>query len=285
VRELFAAAEKCLGFDLGRICFSGPEAELNRTAVTQPAVFVHSVAAWRQLAAAGMEPRCVAGHSLGEYSALVAAGALEFATGLELVRERSRLMQRAGEVQPGSMAAIIGLEDEQVEELCGQASAAGTVVCANFNAPGQVAVSGAAAGVEKLGELARQAGAKRVIPLAVSGAFHSPLMEPAARNMAALLQEAPLQRPRLPVITNVGAELVDDPEELRQQLVRQMTHPVRWTASIRRLGQIGVRRAFEVGPGAVLKGLARRIDRKLEVVGAGGVEDIAAAIAAVRQPN
>jgi len=214
-KALFEEADAALGFSLSALCFDGPEEELRQTAVTQPAVFVHSVAAWKLLAALGAEPACTAGHSLGEYSALVAAGALEFAEGLRLVKRRGELMQQAGAERPGTMAAIIGLDDAQVIDLCAQAAEAGIVVPANFNAPGQLVVSGEEAGVARLGELASQAGAKRVIPLAVSGAFHSPLMEPAARLMEGLLRQAALAAPRVPVISNVAARPVEDPEELR----------------------------------------------------------------------
>ena len=281
-REIFDRADEVLGFPLTRLCFSGPEEELRQTAFTQPAVFVHSVAAWKLLAAEDIEPACTAGHSLGEYSALVAAGAMEFEEGLQLVRQRSQLMEQAGKERPGTMAAIIGLEDEQVEELCRQAADTGIVVAANFNAPGQVAVSGAVAAVERLGELARGAGARRVIQLAVSGAFHSPLMEPAARQMAALVADVRLQSPRVPVITNVTASPVDDVEKLRQNLIDQMTHPVRWTESIRCMRRMGVERAAEAGPGAILRGLARRIEPELQVFPVGTVEELSMVRAALQ---
>ena len=278
VRDLFAAADETLGFPLSELCFSGPEEELRQTAVTQPAVFVHSVAVWQLLGGKELEPVCTAGHSLGEYSALVAAGALEFDAGLELVKRRGQLMQEAGQERPGSMAAIIGLEDKKVSELCQQAAETGIVVAANFNAPGQVVVSGEKVGVERLGQLAQEAEAKRVVELPVSGAFHSPLMEPAARQMEGLLREAEIRAPRVPVITNVSARPVDDPEELRQHLIDQITHPVRWTESMCCLGGMGVQRALEIGPGAVLKGLMRRIERGIEVLGAGKAEEIAPGI-------
>jgi len=285
VREVFAEADEALGFPLSEACFSGPEEKLRQTAVTQPAVFVHSVAAWRLLTARGFEPACAAGHSLGEYSALVAAGALDFTAGLELVKRRGQLMQQAGEQRPGSMAAIIGLEDDQVAGLCETAAEVGIAVAANFNAPGQVVVSGEVAAVERLGELAQEAGAKRVIPLPVSGAFHSPLMEPAAREMAVLLRQAQIQGPRVPVITNVSARPVEDPEELRQHLIDQITHPVRWTESMQRLGELGVGKAIEIGPGTVLKGLMRRIQPRLEVLSAGTLEDFSSGLAAAEEPD
>jgi [acyl-carrier-protein] S-malonyltransferase len=279
----FDEADELLGFALSKLCFDGPEEELRQTAVTQPAVFVHSMAAWRLLEAEGLKPACTAGHSLGEYSALVAAGALEFAAGLALVRKRGELMQQAGAERPGSMAAIIGLEDELVVDLCRQASSVGIVVAANFNAPGQLVVSGEQAGVARLGELAGEAGAKKVIELAVSGAFHSPLMAPAAEQMEGLLREAPIGNSERPVITNVSARPVEDPDELRQHLIDQITQPVRWTESIQCLSGLGVGPALEVGPGAVLKGMVRRIERGLGVHCVGKAEEVEAGIAAVSQ--
>ena len=208
VKDRFAEAEDVLGLSLTGICFEGPMEVLSQTSVTQPAVFVHSVAAAEVLMAEGLDPGCAAGHSLGEYSALVAAGALSFRQGLELVAERGRLMQEAGERQPGKMAAVIGLEDAEVEALCASVGEGedGAVVPANFNAPGQVVVSGEAEAVDEFGSRAREAGAKRVVELLVSGAFHSRLMEPAAREMAPLLRDAAIRTSRIPVVTNVRAE-------------------------------------------------------------------------------
>jgi [acyl-carrier-protein] S-malonyltransferase len=276
VRAIFDEADQVMGTALTKLCFEGPAEELSQTAVTQPAVFVHSVAALRLLAAGGLEPQCVAGHSLGEYSALVAAGVLEFSDALKLVVKRGRLMQEAGEKSPGKMAAIIGLDDQAVADLCGQTGEG--AVPANYNAPGQVVVSGEVAAVDQVQELAREAGAKRVIELPVSGAFHSRLMAPAAEELEELLKAAPLASPRVPVVTNVAASPARDAEELRQQLIRQMTHPVRWTESIRAIAEMGVGRAAEVGPGSVIKGLVRRIAGDLEVVSAGTAEDIPKAI-------
>lgn len=275
-RALFARADEVLGFALSDLCFNGPEERLGQTVVTQPAVFVHSVAAFQLLEQQDLQPVVVAGHSLGEYSALVAAGALDFEAGLELVKHRSRFMQEAGDAQPGAMAALIGLEDADVVALCARAADAGTVVAANFNAPGQVVVSGEKAAVARLGELAREAGVKRFVELAVSGAFHSPLMQPAAEQMRALLEAAPIRAPRVPVITNVSAAAIEDPEILRGDLIKQITHSVRWTESMTVLAALGIARAIEVGPGAVLKGLMRRIARDVEVLGAGTAADISA---------
>jgi len=276
VKERYAEAEDLLGLSLTGICFDGPLEVLSQTSVTQPAVYVHSVAAAEVLRAEGLDPACAAGHSLGEYSALVAAGALSFRQGLELVAERGRLMQDAGERRPGKMAAVIGLEDAEVEALCAQVGGEdGAVVPANFNAPGQVVVSGEAEAVDEFGSQARQAGAKRVVELQVSGAFHSRLMEPAAREMTPLLRDATIETARIPVVTNVRAEPVTDGEELREQLISQITQPVRWTESVRAMVRTGISTAAEVGPGSVLRGLARRIDRNLRVLPAGTVDDIA----------
>ena len=270
-RGIFDQADEILGFSLTELCFRGPEEKLRQTIFTQPAVFVHSVAAWHVLSASGIEPACVAGHSLGEYSALVAARVLEFEEALKLVERRSQLMQLAGEEQPGGMVAVLGLEDQEVEEICRQGAASGIAVVASFNAPGQVAVSGDMAALKRVGELAREAGAKRVIPLEVSGAFHSPLMEPAAREMASLLEVARLCSPQRPVITNVAARPVEDVEDLRRHLIDQITHAVRWTESVRCIAGMGVECAAEVGSGTVLRGLVRRIERDLQVIEAGTV--------------
>ena len=275
-RERFAAADAALGFELSTACFEGPEEQLMQTEVTQPAVFVHSVIACELLQVAGLKPEAVAGHSLGEYSALVAAGALSFEAALALVGPRGKLMQAAGAERAGSMGAVIGLDDDaQVAALCEQVD--GVVVVANFNSPGQVVVSGEQTAVANLGELAEAAGAKRFVELAVSGAFHSPLMEPAARAMETLIAAAPLQAPEVPVLTNVSATPVSDPEVLRSHLIQQVTSPVRWTETVRALAGMGVEDAYEVGPGAVLKGLVRRIERGITVTAASTAGEIAAA--------
>ncbi|MEW6750272.1 MAG: ACP S-malonyltransferase [Candidatus Latescibacterota bacterium] len=280
-RAVFEEADEVLGFPLSTRCFQGPEEDLRQTAVTQPAVFVHSMAAWRVLAQAGVEPLYLGGHSLGEYSALVAAGALDLRTGLALVRRRGEAMQRSGDQCPGSMLAVLGLSDAQVEEVCGLADCGGVVVPANYNAPGQVVISGERHAVARAGELARRAGAARVVELATSGAFHSPLMEPAAQEMAGVLREVRLSRARVPVVANVSARLVQEPEEIRQSLIDQITRPVLWTGSVQQLARLGVRTALEVGPGAVLKGLVRRIAREVEVHLAGRAAEVEAALAAL----
>ena len=277
VRARFAEADEVLGFALSALCFEGPAEQLAQTHITQPAVFVHSVAVGELLAAAGLQPSAVAGHSLGEYSALVAAGVLPFAEALTLVGTRGRLMREAGRARPGTMAAVIGLDDDRVAALCQRAAEVGVAVPANFNAPGQVVVSGEQGAVARVCELATQAGARRVVELAVSGAFHSPLMESAAAQMTPLLQAASFARPQVPVLTNVSAAPVEDPETLRLHLIEQITRPVRWSATVQRLAAMGIGRALEVGPGGVLRGLVRRTAPKLAVALAGTVEEIAAA--------
>lgn len=277
VRVRFAEADEVLGFALSALCFEGPAEQLAQTHITQPAVFVHSVAVGELLASAGLQPSAVAGHSLGEYSALVAAGVLPFAEALTLVGTRGRLMREAGRARPGTMAAVIGLDDDRVAALCQRAAEVGVAVPANFNAPGQVVVSGERGAVARVCELATQAGARRVVELAVSGAFHSPLMESAAAQMTPLLQAASFARPRVPVLTNVSAAPVEDPETLRLHLIKQITRPVRWSATVQRLAALGIGRALEVGPGGVLRGLVRRTAPKLAVALAGTVEEIAAA--------
>ncbi len=277
VRARFAEADEVLGFALSALCFEGPAEQLAQTHITQPAVFVHSVVVGELLASAGLQPAAVAGHSLGEYSALVAAGVLPFAEALTLVGTRGRLMREAGRARPGTMAAVIGLDDDRVAALCQRAAEVGVAVPANFNAPGQVVVSGEQGAVARVCELATQAGARRVVELAVSGAFHSPLMESAAAQMTPLLQAASFARPQVPVLTNVSAAPVEDPETLRLHLIEQITRPVRWSATVQRLAAMGIGRALEVGPGGVLRGLVRRTAPKLAVALAGTVEEIAAA--------
>ena len=273
VRQLFQKAEEILGFDLADCCFNGDETQLSQTRITQPAIFVHSVAVYSLLKDKGFVPDLAAGHSLGEYSALVAAGAFTFEEGLSLVSLRGELMQQAGESAPGTMAAVIGLEDSRVEELCRVIE--DTVVVANYNSPGQVVVSGSLSGVERLMEEAKNAGARIVKKLKVSGAFHSPLMAYAAGPMQERLAAAKIEKPRIPVVANVTAECETDPERIRRLLVDQITHPVRWSASIRKMITLGVNSFIEAGPGNVLAGLCRRIDRSVEVTSIGKEEQLA----------
>lgn len=274
-RATFSEADAVLGFDLSRVCFEGPESELTRTSVAQPAILTHSVAVLRALAGRLPPVAAAAGHSLGEFTAYVAAGALAFADALRTVRRRGELMEASGRERPGTMAAVLGLGEDAVEEVCRRASAeGGDCVAANFNAPSQVVISGDVATVDRALALAREAGARRAIRLNVSGAFHSPLMRVAEAGLAAHLETVDLGRARFPVISNVTCRPVEDPAEARQLLVRQLTSPVRWTGCVRTLLEGGTRRFLEVGPGAVLTGLLKRIERDAEVRALGTTEDL-----------
>ncbi|WP_376793251.1 ACP S-malonyltransferase [Thermoflexus sp.] len=262
-RAVFQEADAELGYSISQVCFEGPESRLNDTFYTQPAILTVSIAAWQAWQAqGGPSPALVAGHSLGEFTALVTAGALTFPDALRLVQERARLMKWAGEQQPGAMAAVLGMDRAALEEICGEASreTGEIVVVANDNCPGQLVISGGKAAVARAGELARSRGAKRVIPLAVSIAAHSPLMAPAVEPFRAALKAIPFNSPRIPVIGNVQARpLAGDPEALRAELAQQLIAPVRWTESVRWMIENGVRTFVEFGPRDVLSGLIRRI--------------------------
>ena len=279
-RQAFAEADAVLGFDLTRLCWEGPEEELQLTANTQPAILTASVAAWRVVADSGLDPVAVAGHSLGEYSALVAAGTLAFADALRLVRRRGELMQEAVPVGEGAMAAIIGLSADRVEALASQA--AGDEVCAvaNYNAPIQSVVAGHRRAVERAVELAREAGAKRALLLPVSAPFHCELMRPAREGLGPLLAATEFCDPRVPVVTNVDAAPVTRAGDARDALARQIDSPVRWVASVGRMrAELGVERFLEMGPGNVLTGLMRRIARDAEAVSLTGPEALDALLA------
>jgi [acyl-carrier-protein] S-malonyltransferase len=264
-RAAFEEADDALGFALSRLCWEGPEDELTLTRNAQPALLVHSAAAWRVLQRHGVEPVAAAGHSLGEFSAYLAAGSLSFADAVRTVRRRGELMYEAGQARPGTMAAVLGLDDEVVEGVCREASSEGSeVVAANFNSPGQVVVSGDVDAVERASALLVSAGAKKVTGLSVSGAFHSPLMAPAEEGLSAHLEGVEFGAPAFPVVSNVTAAPVTDPAEARILLVRQLTSTVRWTDSVRTLLQLGATRFLEVGPGKVLTGMLKRIDRAAE---------------------
>ncbi|MGA9115464.1 MAG: ACP S-malonyltransferase [Bacteroidota bacterium] len=255
-RALFARADELLGFSLSRICFEGPEEELRQTMNTQPAIFLHSMAVLQTLV--HLQPAMAAGHSLGEYSALVAAGALDLEDGLRLVRLRGELMQKAGEKRKGTMAALVGLDRNVVDEVCREASAAGVVVPANFNSPGQVVISGSVEGVRAGMEIAGRRGAKMAKELVVSGAFHSPLMEDAREGLRAELARTPIRDARIPVYANATGEPVTGARDIRDLLDRQLTSPVLWEDTLRNMARDGAIRFVEVGPGKVLQGLARR---------------------------
>ena len=264
-RALFDEADVRLGFSLSRLCFDGPEEALTDTAVQQPALFTTGLAAWAVLSERGQaDAAYLAGHSLGEFSALAAAGALSFADGLALVRRRGELMKLAGERQPGGMAAILGLDAAPVAELCASAAAetGRTVGVANDNCPGQVVITGDETALARAMALLGQAGARKVVRLPISIAAHSPLMDSVADEFAAAVAAAPLATARIPVIANVTAQPIATPDEIRVELTAQLTSPVRWTDSVRHLGALGVDAYVEIGPGDVLLGLVKRIDRE-----------------------
>ncbi|MCU0448411.1 MAG: ACP S-malonyltransferase [Bernardetiaceae bacterium] len=259
-RELFAQANEILGFTITDVMFSGTEEALKQTKVTQPAIFLHSVVL--ALVTHGLAPGMVAGHSLGEFSALVAARALSFADGLRLVAIRASAMQRACELNPSTMAAVLGLDDATVENCCAQVNAQGpTVVAANYNCPGQLVISGTFAGVEQAGELLKAAGAKRVLPLPVGGAFHSPLMEPARTELAAAIEATQFQAPICPIYQNVDARPHQAVAQIKANLVAQLTAPVRWTQTVEQMLADGATEFIECGPGKVLQGLVKKVNK------------------------
>lgn len=265
-RTRFEEANDILGFDIASIMFEGSDDALKQTKVTQPAIFLHSVILAECLGD-GFQPDMVAGHSLGEFSALVAAGALQFADGLQLVSARANAMQKACELQPSTMAAVLGLDNEVVEEICGKME--GVVVAANYNCPGQLVISGEVPAVEAACAALSEAGARRALMLPVGGAFHSPLMEPAREELAAAIANADIQAPRCPIYQNVSAKPTIDPDLIRQQLVAQLTAPVRWTQTMQTMIADGATEVTEVGPGKVLQGLFKKVDRAFATVSAG----------------
>ncbi len=257
-RGYFMQANEVLGFSITDVMFEGDEESLKQTKVTQPAIFLHSVVA--VLIRPEFTPAMVAGHSLGEFSALVANGTLRFEDGLKLVYQRALAMQRACEANPSTMAAVLGLEDLVVEEVCDGVKDE-VVVPANYNSPGQVVISGSYAGVEQASELLKEAGAKRVIPLAVGGAFHSPLMQPARDELAEAINSTDFQTPRCPIFQNVNAQSTTKIETIRTNLIDQLTAPVRWAQSVVAMIDSGATTFVECGPGKVLQGLVKKIDR------------------------
>ena len=279
-RDTFREADDALGEPLSRLCFDGPEDQLLLTENTQPAILSVSVAVWRQLDAEGVRASFAAGHSLGEYSAHVAAGTLSFADALRTVRRRGRYMQEAVPVGEGAMAAILGFDADGVATACEEAAQAlGRVVApANLNAPGQVVIAGHADAVARAGEIMKARGAKRIIPLAVSAPFHCPLLKPAEDRLAPELRALPAQDPRIPVIANVDAEPKRDAGAAIEALVRQISAPVRWEAVVRRLIADGARTFVELGPGTVLAGLVKKIDRAMSVVSIEDVDGLTAAL-------
>ncbi|NOY36981.1 MAG: ACP S-malonyltransferase [Chlorobi bacterium] len=265
-RDLFHLADKILGFKLTDIMFTGSEEDLKQTRVTQPAIFLHSVILVK-VSGATFSPDMVAGHSLGEFSALVANGTLPYEDGLKLVYQRAMAMQKACEVIPSTMAAILGLEDAVIEEIC--AGIDDVVVPANFNCPGQVVISGTVSGIETAMQQLQEKGAKRTIRLMVGGAFHSPLMDPAKKELQEAIERTAFGKPVCPVYQNVTALPTTDPDIIRKNLIEQLTAPVRWTQTVQNMIRDGATTFLEAGPGKVLQGLIRKISREVE---AGSVE-------------
>jgi [acyl-carrier-protein] S-malonyltransferase len=266
-RAMYDQASEVLGYDLARLCFEGPDEKLDSTVYSQPALFVTSLAAIEQLRQDSPEVvlscEAAAGLSLGEYTAMVFAGVMDFPNGLRLVQRRGEAMQQAADATPSGMVSILGLEQEVVEWLCDEAREGETLLIANLLCPGNIVVSGTNSACERVADLATKAGAMKVVPLAVAGAFHTPIMDSAVRQLADALADVPMSPPAIPVVSNVDAQPHDDPEEIHELLVRQVVSPVRWEDSMRYLLASGYDEFYEIGPGRVLKGLLRRIDRKI----------------------
>lgn len=267
VKETFAEASQAFGQDLWQLVERGPEEKLNQTEITQPVMLAAGVATWRAWRAAnGPQPQCMAGHSLGEYSALVCAGALDFAEAMKLVADRARFMQQAVPAGQGAMAALLGMEDDAVRKLCEQAAQGEVLEAVNFNSPGQVVIAGAASAVTRAVEQSKAAGAKRAVLLPVSVPSHCRLMHPAAQQMAERLKQAQIRAPQIPVLHNAHVQAETDPQAIRNALVRQIESPVRWVETIQKMAADGVTRIVECGPGKVLTGLNKRIVKTVETL-------------------
>ncbi|MDR2205552.1 MAG: ACP S-malonyltransferase [Flavobacteriaceae bacterium] len=264
IKDLMDFANSVLGFDILSIMFNGTDDDLKRTEVTQPSIFIHSVAALKAVNGIGAE--MVAGHSLGEFSALVANGVLSFEDGLNLVSERAKAMQEACDNNPSSMAAILGLEDKKVEKICSQIS--GIVVPANYNCPGQLVISGETEAVEKACEAMKAAGAKRALLLPVNGAFHSPLMQPAQERLAIAIEKTKFGKATIPVYQNITTTAVSNPADIKKNLIAQLTGPVKWTQSVQNMIKDGAKQFIEVGPGKTLQGLIKKINPNAETASA-----------------
>lgn len=263
--KMFRSANEILGFPITELMFRGTAEDLKETKVTQPAIFLHSVI-MAEIMGTAFDPDMVAGHSLGEFSALVASGALRFEDGLRLVSQRALAMQRACELRPSTMAAVLGLDDAIVEKICDEVP--GIVVPANYNCPGQLVISGELVAIDLACEKLKEAGARRALVLPVGGAFHSPLMEPAREELAAAIKNTPFNPPNCPVYQNVTTTGVTDPEQIKQNLIAQLTAPVKWTQSVRQMVADGATHFTEVGPGKVLQGLVKKIHPGAEVASA-----------------
>lgn len=271
-KEMVKTADHILGINLSYILFNGPDDKLKQTEFTQPAIFLHSVILASLMRT--VQPDVAAGHSLGEYSALVSARAIQFHEAISLVRERGKAMQQAGVDNPGTMAAVIGLESEVVEESCKEASTEGIVQCANFNSPGQIVISGSVEGVKKAMEICKSKGAKLVKELVVSGAFHSPLMESASSVLSSAVEQTNFYDARFPVYANVTAKPVKDKNEIKTLLNEQLTSPVKWEDTIKNMIDDGVEEFYEIGPGKVLQGLVKRINPEVKTFGVDNYQDL-----------
>ena len=271
-KEMIKTADDAIGVNLSFIMFNGPEEQLKQTEFTQPAIFLHSVVLASIIRT--LSPSVAAGHSLGEYSALVSTGAIQFYDAVKVVRERGKAMQQAGIDNPGTMAAVVGLNPELVEDLCKQASSEGIVQCANFNSPGQIVISGSIPGVKKAMELCKANGAKLVKELVVSGAFHSPLMQSAKDLLLDALNTTPIYNAKFPVYANVTAKSVNDNAEIKNLLYHQVTSPVRWEETIKNMISDGIEEFYEIGPGKVLQGLVKRINPDVKIFGIDKFEDV-----------
>ena len=264
-KDLFNQADEILGFGLSKVMFEGTAEELKETKVTQPAIFLHSVALAKAIGDS-FKPDMVAGHSLGEFSALVANGVLNFEDGLKLVSQRALAMQKACELQPSTMAAVLGLQDERVEQICDETP--GIVVAANYNCPGQLVISGEVSAIEIACERMKEAGARRALVLPVGGAFHSPLMEPAREELATAIEKTNFNGTKCPIYQNVTTTAVSDSEEIKKNLISQLTAPVKWTQSVQNMIKDGASHFTEVGPGRVLQGLVKKINSEIETASA-----------------
>jgi [acyl-carrier-protein] S-malonyltransferase len=282
-RAVFAEADSVLAIALSTLCFEGPVEELTRTENAQPALLATSVAAFRVLESRGFKPAAAAGHSAGEYAAHVAAGSLSLADGLRLIRRRGEAMAGAGRERPGTMAAVLGLSVEQIQQVLRKVDSPRDLAAANYNSPGQVVLSGTPEAVARASEEARSVGAKRVVPLSVSAAFHSPLMEAASRSLDEAIGTAPIARARFPVYANVTAGPVSEPEAIREALRKQLLSPVLWEQTIRAMREAGIRRYVEVGNGRVLRGLVRGVDKEAALFGSEDPESIEAAAAGIAE--
>jgi [acyl-carrier-protein] S-malonyltransferase len=284
IKATFAEASAALGYDMWDLVQNGEQAQLNLTETTQPVLLTASVAVWRLWCEqGGLQPSLMAGHSLGEFSALVCAGSIDFADAVRLVRARGQFMQTAVPVGEGAMAAVLGLDDAQIIDICQQASAAGVVEAVNFNSPGQVVIAGKVAGVEKAIELLKAAGAKRALSLPVSAPFHTSLMRPAGEKLAEALAAMSLQSPIIPVVHNVHGKTENDPSAIKALLVEQIYSAVKWVSCVEAMAAAGITTTIEAGPGKVLSGLNKRIEKSLSCLNIESPETLAAALEAVAQ--